>query len=310
MSIPGICWSFRSSLSSSCCKVLHLFLAESFYGSGDQLRLTTDRFRQDRIPPTYTFTFMGVTSSGCQLSIFLCKLHRSGIGLRCLTTVKSLYKIKTLDNLRWLVEFSCMRKTHILFTAWMCRSKNSAITMNQIDQQRQRHSPHFQQTDLNSFRHDHQDMTRITRIIFNPFQYNKICMLLSFDILFPVTVSVIRIMIRDYPFPWNPFFFRISIYSSIPTLLSIEPSLHDNAYQSSYAQPPFLKESTSIPVILPLIHPRHNSPHPLFQDLRHPNSNLHLFQDLRHPNSNLRLFQSLSSSKYSSSSVSGASSSK
>jgi hypothetical protein len=40
---------------------------------GDQLRLTTDRFRQDRIPPTYTFTFMGVTSSGCQLSIFLCK---------------------------------------------------------------------------------------------------------------------------------------------------------------------------------------------------------------------------------------------
>ena len=70
--------------------------------------------------------------------------------------------------------------------------------MNQIDQQRQRHSPHFQQTDLNSFRHDHQDMTRITRIIFNPFQYNKICMLLSFDILFPVTVSVIRIMIRDY----------------------------------------------------------------------------------------------------------------
>lgn len=67
---------------------------------GDQLRLTTDRFRQDRIPPTYTFTFMGVTSSGCQLSIFLCKLLAPALDSVVSQLLNPSTKSKRLINLR------------------------------------------------------------------------------------------------------------------------------------------------------------------------------------------------------------------
>ena len=119
------------------------------------------------------------------------------IGIRGLTAVERLYKIKPLHNLWGLIKPPGIRKTHILLPTGMGRPEHSAVSVNQIDQKCQGHPPHLQNPHLHTLRHNHEDVSRVSGIIFNPFKHHKICMLLSLYMLFPVTVAVIIIVIRN-----------------------------------------------------------------------------------------------------------------
>ena len=70
--------------------------------------------------------------------------------------------------------------------------------MHQVDQQRKRHSPHFQKPHLHALGHDNDNVSGITRVVLYSLEHYKIRMLLSSYMLFPVPVSVISIMIRDH----------------------------------------------------------------------------------------------------------------
>ena len=89
----------------------------------------------------------------------------------------------------------------------MCRSQNPAMAMNKINQCRNRKSPKFQKPHLHTFRHNTNNMSRITGIILNPLQYNKILVLLAFHRILPMSVPLIGIMICDQH-PVKSMFFQ------------------------------------------------------------------------------------------------------
>ena len=60
---------------------------------------------------------------------------------------------------------------------------------------------------LNSTWHDYNNMSRITCIIFNSFQDNKICMFFPFDMFLPVSVPLVCVVIRDQH-PVKTFLFQ------------------------------------------------------------------------------------------------------
>ena len=69
--------------------------------------------------------------------------------------------------------------------------------MHDIDQDLYRQSPKLQNFQFNSLRHDHQDMSCINGIVFNPLQHYKVFIFLILNISFPRTITIIRIMITD-----------------------------------------------------------------------------------------------------------------
>ena len=69
--------------------------------------------------------------------------------------------------------------------------------MHDIDQDLHRQSTKLQNFQLNGLRHDHQNMSCINGIVFNPLQHYKIFIFLILDISFPRTIAIIRIMIAD-----------------------------------------------------------------------------------------------------------------
>ena len=79
----------------------------------------------------------------------------------------------------------------------MGRPEDAAVAVDQIDEEGQRHPPHLQETHLHTLRHDHQDVSRVTGVILDPLENHKICVLLSFDMLLPVTVPVVCVMVRN-----------------------------------------------------------------------------------------------------------------
>ena len=78
----------------------------------------------------------------------------------------------------------------------MCRSENSSVSMYDPGQQFYRHPPHFQNTRLYTFRQNYQKMSCIVCIILNSLQHYEVRILFSFDVISPVSVTIIRIMIR------------------------------------------------------------------------------------------------------------------
>ena len=69
--------------------------------------------------------------------------------------------------------------------------------MHKIDQHSHWHSTHLKQTHLHTFRHNADDMSCITGVILDAFEYNKIFVHLAFHLVLPVSVSFIRIMVGD-----------------------------------------------------------------------------------------------------------------
>lgn len=78
----------------------------------------------------------------------------------------------------------------------MCRSENSSVSMYDPGQQFYRHPPHFQNTRLYTFRQNYQKMSCIVCIILNSLQHYEVRILFSFDVISPVSVTIIRIMVR------------------------------------------------------------------------------------------------------------------
>ena len=163
----------------------------------DQFRLACHRLRQDRIACPHAVRLMCVASSRRDLAVLLRQLFGSRIRFCRLATVERLDKIKPLRDLRREIEPSRVGKTHILLPARMSRTEHAAVSVHQIYEKCKRHSPHFKETHFHSLRHDYDDMSRISCIIFNSFEHHKVRMFLPLDMLFPVAVSVISVMIRN-----------------------------------------------------------------------------------------------------------------
>ena len=103
----------------------------------------------------------------------------------------------------------CLRfhNTQILFPKRMRRSHDSSIMMYRHNKNLRRQSPQLQKLQFHTFRHNHQHMTAIDRVILYPFQYYKIRVSLSFNGISPFPISIIRIVI-GYQHPTESLFLQ------------------------------------------------------------------------------------------------------
>ena len=86
-------------------------------------------------------------------------------------------------------------------------SQHAAIGMDDGNQNIDRKAAQLQNTKLDSLRDDDQNMAASAGIIFNAFKDLKVPVFFTLQMLFPVTVAVIRIMVRN-DHSAKPFFLQ------------------------------------------------------------------------------------------------------
>ena len=119
------------------------------------------------------------------------------VALLRFTGIECFDKIKFTQNCVFASLFSGVDDTQISFAAGMCRSQDTSVFVHHIDQNPHRQPSQFQYPYLYTLRHNHQDMAGINGIVLDSFQHDKILMPLSFDIIFPFPVSIVRVVIGN-----------------------------------------------------------------------------------------------------------------
>ena len=121
----------------------------------------------------------------------------SRIGFLVLTGVENLNKIELLHDFGISAVGARITEAHIFFSAGMGWPQNAAVGMDDGDQDIDRKAAQLKDTKLDSLRDNDQNMTAAAGIVFDAFKDLEVCVLFVLQMLFPVTVTVVGIMVSD-----------------------------------------------------------------------------------------------------------------
>ena len=135
----------------------------------NQVGLTGDGRGDFSIAQSYAVLPVGIAASEMRLPVSISQSSCLGIGLGRFAGVKGFKEIKLLTDGRPFFSGTGIGKTQEAFTTGMGRTENSSKIMNNLNENRHREPPDFNQRNFYTGGHDHKNMPCIKGVVLDSF---------------------------------------------------------------------------------------------------------------------------------------------